>query len=62
MGFEILIPLLFFYLDKLDQCKAFTQGYLCYAKRPASIAAHIRNESQELSLLAPAFDVNNVTT
>ena len=42
--FEIMIPLLCFYLDKLDQTKAFTQGYLCYSRKPSAVAAGARFE------------------
>ncbi|MFQ5923838.1 MAG: class I SAM-dependent methyltransferase, partial [Anaerolineales bacterium] len=37
--FELVTPLLCFYLDKLDQTKAFTQGYLCYSRKPYALAA-----------------------
>ena len=38
---EILIPLLFFYLDRLDRKQAFTLGYSCYCRKPASVAVAV---------------------
>lgn len=55
LTFEILIPLLCFYLDRLDQRRAFTQGYLCYARRPARVVADPRIEFLEVSPLESDF-------
>ena len=51
LTFEILIPLLCFYLDRLDHEKAFTHGYLCYAIKPANVVAVMRIEYPGVSLL-----------